>query len=223
MYFSEDTEKLKSEYPHLEMDNRDPYFVIKASRPLSWVNLGQISSFARGAIVLSEDWGFFEHNGIDVDQIKVAVQEMIEGHRFRGASTITQQMIKNLYLSNSRTILRKLHEIILAQKVERVLSKNKILEIYLNIIEFGPGIYGIKAACYHYFKKNPSSIDPREGAFLAMLLPSPKRYYLSYKKRKLTTFARKRINAILEKMRMGKVINSSQSREYKLSRLSWER
>ena len=155
--------------------------------------------------------------------MKVALQEMVTADRFRGASTITQQMLKNVLLSNSLTLWRKVHEIILAQKVENVLSKDRILELYLNSIEFGPGIYGMKNAANHYFKKHPSGLSPREGAFLAMLLPSPKRYYVSFKRKKLTKFAQIRLKAILVKMRMGKVISPQIYESELRSKFSWER
>jgi monofunctional biosynthetic peptidoglycan transglycosylase len=131
-------------------------------------------------------------------------------------------MVKNVYLTEERTISRKLHEMILAYKIEKFLSKKRILEIYLNVIEFGPGIYGIKNASHHYFRKHPRDLDPKESAFLAMLLPSPKRYYISYRKKKLTDFARERVNAILVKMRMGKVLTPSEYEKQRSSKLSWE-
>jgi len=223
MYFSHDVERLKDEFPHPVFKNADITFELKKSAPKNWVRLREISKYARWAIVLSEDWSFYQHQGIDVEQIKVAVNEMFEERRFRGASTITQQMVKNVYLSEERSIWRKFHEIILAQKVERVLTKERILEIYLNCIEFGPGIYGIRQASSHYFRKSPSTITPKEAAFLAMLLPSPKRYYISFKRKKLTRFASARINAILVKMRMGKVLTPVQFEEQRVSRLSWEK
>jgi monofunctional glycosyltransferase len=131
-------------------------------------------------------------------------------------------MVKNVYLSDSRTLWRKLHEIILAFKVEEVLSKERILEIYFNCIEYGPGIYGIKNASHHYFRKHPSALTPREAAFLAMLLPSPKRYYISFKKKQLTKFAQIRIKAILTKMRMGKIITPEQYQSELDKKFSWE-
>lgn len=223
MYFSHDVEKLKTQWPHItepvpgEAESR-----LEKSKPKNWVALNQISSFAKWAIVLSEDWSFYQHEGVDVEQMKVALGEMMTGDRFRGASTITQQMVKNVFLSEQRTLWRKIHELILAQKVEKVLTKDKILEVYLNVIEFGPSIYGIKKASYHYFKKSPAALNPSESAFLAMLLPSPKRYYVSYKKKKLTKFARKRVNAILKKLRMGKVITFPQYDTEVNSKLAWE-
>lgn len=222
MYFSHDVLKLVKEYPHANISKDSISFEIKQGKPKKWVTLKQVSSYAKWAIVLSEDWAFYQHEGIDVQQIKAALNEMVEEKRFRGASTITQQMVKNVYLTEDRTLWRKLHEIILAQKVEKVLAKNRILEIYLNVIEFGPGIYGIRDASYHYFRKHPSELGPKESAFLAMLLPSPKRYYISYRKKKLTPFARKRINDILTKMRMGKVLSPEDYENQKIGTLSWE-
>lgn len=224
MYFSDDVSELKQKYPHLKIDSsHDVQVEIKPGKPAHWVNLKDISRYGKWAIVLSEDWAFYQHGGVDVEQIKVALHEMAAAERFRGASTITQQMVKNVLLSDSRTLWRKLHEIILAYKVEQVLSKDRILELYLNSIEFGPGIYGIRPAARHYFKKHPSALNPRESAFLAMLLPSPKRYYVSFKKKTLTRFARIRIKAILIKLRMGKIISPEQYESELNSKLSWEK
>jgi monofunctional biosynthetic peptidoglycan transglycosylase len=224
MYFSHDVSVLKHQYPHLRIDSSQEVEVeIKPGKPSHWVNLQDISHFGKWAIVLSEDWAFYQHEGLDVEQIKVALSEMLSAERFRGASTITQQMVKNVLLSDSRTLWRKLHEIILAQKVEKVLSKDRILELYLNSIEFGPGIYGIKVAAKHYFRKSPAGLTPRESAFLAMLLPSPKRYYVSFKKKHLTRFARIRMKAILTKLRMGKIISLDQYQRELNSKLSWEK
>ena len=224
MYFSYDVARLNHKYPHvIDTKSLVPEFELRDGKPKGWVHLKEISTYGKWAIVLSEDWGFYQHEGIDVKQMKEALNEMVEVKRFRGASTITQQMVKNVFLSEDRTIWRKIHEIILAQKVERVLSKAKILETYLNVIEFGPGVFGIKNASYHYFKKHPGALNPKEAAFLAMLLPSPRRYYVSYKARKLTKFARARIDAILVKMRMGKVISPEQYQAQRVSRLSWEK
>jgi monofunctional biosynthetic peptidoglycan transglycosylase len=223
MYFSHDVAKLNSLYPHLLRNKMDVRVELNQSKPKNWTELKKMSKFARWSIILSEDWSFYDHEGIDLEQIKVALNEMVEDKKFRGASTITQQMVKNVFLSDERTLWRKIHEGILTYKVEKNLSKNKILEIYLNVIEFGPGIYGMKEAARHYFKKHPSEITPREGAFLAMLLPSPKRYYVSFRKKELTRFARARVRAILEKMRMGKVITPEQYILEIQSKFSWEK
>lgn len=216
MYFSHDVQVLKVSYPITE----DGKFSTK--RPKEWVRLQEISTYGKWSIVLSEDWSFYQHDGIDLEQMKVAINEMVAQNKFRGASTITQQMVKNVFLNNKRTLWRKLHEILLAQKVERELSKDRILEIYLNVIEFGPNIYGIKKASAHYFNKKPSELNPKEAAFLAMLLPSPIKYYRSFKKKKLTHFAAKRVDAILSKMRMAKILSKDEYNEEKNRKLSWE-
>jgi monofunctional glycosyltransferase len=222
MYFSHHVQRLELEYPHLLRQQDFVEYEIKATRPKNWVNLKDISQYARWAIVLSEDWAFYQHEGIDLEQMKKALEQMVKQEKFRGASTITQQLIKNLYLSHERSLWRKLHEIILATKLERALSKERILELYLNAIEYGPGIYGIREASFHYFKKAPAGLSPREGAFLAMLLPSPKRYYRSFRQKKLTTFARHRVNMILTKMRMAKVLTPEEFSAEREARFSWE-
>jgi monofunctional biosynthetic peptidoglycan transglycosylase len=223
MYFSHDVEKLNTSYPHLKIENKEVKIEFKNSIPKNWIPLKKISKYARWAIIFSEDWSFYNHEGIDLEQIKVALNDMVEEKKFRGASTITQQMVKNVFLTDDRTLWRKIHEVILAQKVEKAISKERILESYLNVIEFGPGIYGIKQASRHYFKKHPSEITPREGAFLAMLLPSPKRYYLSFRRKELTRFARARVRSILEKMRMGKIITPEQYVLESQTKFNWEK
>jgi monofunctional biosynthetic peptidoglycan transglycosylase len=223
MYFSHDVRVLTKMYPHLKIEKGEVSEIdFKNQKPKSWTNLEAISPYAKGAIVLSEDWAFFDHDGVDLEQVKVALSEMVDGERFRGASTITQQMVKNIYLSHYPTLWRKFHEIILSQKVEKELSKKRILEIYLNCIEYGPGLFGIREASQHYFKKAPSDLTAKESAFIAMLLPSPKKYYVSFKKRELTKFAKSRIQAILKKMKMGKVISQEQLESELATPLSWE-
>jgi len=224
MYFSVDVSALANQYPHLKIKNqRVESLEIQKKRPGYWSPLNQISSYGKWAIILSEDWAFYQHQGVDTEQMKVALEEMVSEFRFRGASTITQQMVKNVFLSDARSLWRKTHELILTHKVESHLSKSRILEIYLNSIEYGPGIYGIRNASKHYFRKDPAYLNPREAAFLAMLLPSPKRYYESFRKKSLTPFARKRVKAILQKMKMAKVITSDQYSDYLYSQFFWER
>lgn len=223
MYFSHDASELLKGYPHRTSDQDDAQLIVKFKRPSNWTSLSGISKYAQAAIVFSEDWSFYDHEGFDSEQMKVAFEEAASGGRVRGASTITQQMVKNVWLSDDRTLWRKLQELILAYKVDRYLSKKRILEIYLNVIEFGPRIYGITKAANHYFGKHPSELSPRESAFLAMLLPSPKRYYVSFRKKKLTKFARTRIKQILVKMRMGKTLTPEQCQKEIESRFQWEK
>jgi len=223
LYFAYDVLELKSEFPHLTVNADESVEVnVRTGKPSHWVDLKSVSKSVKWAIILSEDWAFYQHQGLDVEQIKVALSEMVEDKRFRGASTITQQMVKNVYLAHSPALWRKIQEILLAQKVEHVLSKDRILEIYLNSIEYGPGIYGIKAASQHYFRKHPSELKAREGAFLAMLLPSPRRYYVSFKRKQMTAFAKLRVKAILKKMRQGKIITQDQYESELNRKFIWE-
>jgi monofunctional biosynthetic peptidoglycan transglycosylase len=222
MYFSVDLKVLNNQYP-LIIHKEDSFEVLmRPLPPKEWVRLDQISHYTKWAIIVSEDWSFYQHEGVDFKAMKIVLDEMIYENKFRGASTITQQMVKNLYLGQQRTLWRKLYEIILAQKTEKFLKKEKILEIYLNIIEFGPGIYGVQAASHHYFKKTPSELNPRESAFLAMLLPSPKRYYDFFKEKKLSSFAREKIRLILVKLRMAKILTPEEYQNVMNSKFNWE-
>jgi monofunctional biosynthetic peptidoglycan transglycosylase len=174
---------------------------LSGSPPASWVRIGAISKSAIGAVVVSEDWAFFSHDGFDANQLKEAIKEDIADRRFaRGASTITMQVVKNVFLSQEKTLYRKAKEFVLAIRLDRHVSKRKILEVYFNIAEWGEGIFGIRAAARKYFAKSPAELTPKEGAFLAMLLPSPKRYSQSFRAGRLTAYAAKTVRSVLEKM-----------------------
>ncbi|MBY0518318.1 MAG: transglycosylase domain-containing protein [Bacteriovoracaceae bacterium] len=227
MYYSHDVSKLNTQYPQVILpetleDDADYEWVQKP--PKYWVRLDQISQYAKWAIILSEDWGFYEHHGVDFDELKKAVDQSVREKRMvRGASTISQQVVKNVFLSSNRSIVRKVHEIILTQKMEEAVSKKRILETYFNIVELGPKVYGIKNASFYYFKKHPSALNPREAAFIAMLLPSPKRYSKSFRNRELSRFARSRIRAILIKLRWARIINEEQRQMWNQTKFSWEK
>ena len=146
-----------------------------ARRNQHWVPLSRISPWLREAVVNSEDARFFEHDGIDVEQTKIALTTAMEDGRFRrGASTITQQLAKNLWLGEERTLWRKLREAILARRLEK-LGKRRILEIYLNVVEWGDGIYGADAAARVWFGKSAAEVMPEEAAILAAMLPAPRK------------------------------------------------
>ena len=209
---------LKTRYPHvIYHGSKEPFDVeIRKSRPDHWVSLGQVSRPAQMAILISEDWAFYSHPGYDEKQIREAIEESIESGKLkRGASTITQQMVKNVFLSQEKSLVRKVRELWLATKVEKVLGKKRILEIYLNIAEWGEGIFGIGRAARHYFNKHPSELTAKEGEFLAMLLPSPKKYSISFRKRELTRYARKTVNSILNKLVSANVLT------YEQKQLEW--
>ena len=139
-----------------------------------WVPHGNIASGLKRAVLVSEDINFFSHRGFDFGEIRLAVTKAVEdGAPPRGASTITQQLAKNLWLSPSRNPLRKIEEAILTWQLERTLPKRRIFELYLNVVEFGPGVYGVEAASRRYFGKSAAAITDDEAAELAASLPSP--------------------------------------------------
>ena len=194
---------LKTQYPHvLYHGPKEPSeVVIKKNPPKNWASLGSISRKAQGAVIVSEDWAFYHHPGYDEKQLKEAIHETLEeGHFGRGASTITQQVVKNIYLSKEKSLTRKVRELWMATKIEKVLGKKRILELYFNVAEWGEGIYGIGQAAHYYFNKSPSELGAKEGAFLAMLLPSPKKYAVSFRQHHLTPYARRTVRSILNKM-----------------------
>lgn len=139
-----------------------------------WVPLTAISPHLKNAVLTAEDPNFYHHHGLDLYAIKLAMEENWEEKSIvRGASTITQQLVKNLYLSPSQNPMRKWNEAILTLRVERCVSKNRLLEIYLNVIEWGEAVYGVEAASRKYFGKSASGLDPAESALLAAMIPNP--------------------------------------------------
>ena len=148
---------------------------IRAPRQQIWVPYGAISENLKKAILINEDAGFFSHKGVDVDELKAALQKDWETLSFsRGGSTITMQLAKNLYLNPSKNPVRKIKEIVIAWQLEQALSKRRIFEIYLNIVEWGRNVYGAEAAARFYFGKSAATLDPLEAATLAALVPSPR-------------------------------------------------
>jgi monofunctional glycosyltransferase len=145
-------------------------------REQSWVPLGRISRHLVHAVLSSEDQNFFGHQGVDWDAIEKSVQEDRKRGSFaRGGSTITQQLAKNLYFTTHKTPMRKLRELVVARWLEQDLSKARILELYLNVIEWGDGIYGAETAARRWFGKPASALDADEAAGLAGMIPNPRR------------------------------------------------
>jgi monofunctional biosynthetic peptidoglycan transglycosylase len=147
-----------------------------------WTPSGSIPAEMKWAVIAAEDSRFYKHEGIDVKAIKSAIKYDLEKKSFaRGASTITQQVAKNLFLTREKSISRKIKEIILAKRMEEVLTKGRIIELYLNVVELGPMVYGIGHGSHYYFGKPASALTPRECAFLAAMLPGPRVAYNPYK------------------------------------------
>jgi len=192
----------KGNYHPLQVGPKNRYWTPSASIPpeMKW------------AVILAEDENFYKHEGIDVKAIKTAIKHDLEKKSFdRGASTITQQVAKNIFLSREKTISRKIKEIILARRMEEELTKGRILELYLNVVELGPMVYGVGHGARYYFGKPASALTPRECAFLAAMLPGPRLAYNPY--RNLRKVVR-RSNMILKLLRQNGVLSAA---EYQLA------
>ncbi|HKT36244.1 MAG TPA: monofunctional biosynthetic peptidoglycan transglycosylase [Nitrospira sp.] len=138
-----------------------------------FVPLSRISPNLRHAVIAAEDERFYQHHGFDWHAIQVAAEDDVEGGRIRGGSTITQQLVKNLFFGTGRSILRKGAEVTLVPVAELVLGKRRILELYLNEVEWGRGVYGAEAACEYYYRTSARNIDLQQSAQLAAILPLP--------------------------------------------------
>ena len=142
-----------------------------------WVPYGRISVNLKRAVVAAEDQKFLDHEGFDLEAIEDAYERNARRGRIRhGGSTISQQLAKNLFLSPPRTYLRKAHEAVITLMLEHVLGKRRILEVYLNVIEWGDGIYGAEAAARHYYGKSAADLEPEDAAYLAAIIPKPRFY-----------------------------------------------
>jgi monofunctional biosynthetic peptidoglycan transglycosylase len=140
-----------------------------------WVSYGRLASDLKRAVLVAEDDAFWQHEGVDVEQLQESLQlDWARGRFLRGGSTITQQLAKNLYLSPSKNPLRKLSELIIARRLEAELKKARILELYLNVIEWGDGIYGAEAAAREYFHVSAADLSPSEAALLAAAIVNPR-------------------------------------------------
>jgi len=156
-------------------------FVLGPKNPY-WTPSARIPSEMKWAVILAEDANFYKHEGFDVKAIKNAIKYDLEKKSLaRGASTITQQTAKNLFLSREKSITRKVKEVYLAWRMEQELTKGRIVELYLNVVELGPMVYGIGHGAKYYFGKSASALTPRECAFLASMLPGPRVAYNPYK------------------------------------------
>ncbi|HEY5975934.1 MAG TPA: biosynthetic peptidoglycan transglycosylase [Geobacteraceae bacterium] len=156
-------------------------FVVGPKNPY-WTPLAASPRVLQWAVVLAEDGRFYEHGGVDFRAVREALRHDLATRSFaRGASTITQQLAKNLFLTREKSLIRKVKEVALAWRLEHALTKGRILELYLNVIELGPLVYGIGHGAHYYFAKPASELTPRECAFLAAMLPGPQKAYNPYR------------------------------------------
>lgn len=181
------------QHQHVTQLAKNPQFKLKHD----WVSISQISPHLQRAVITAEDAKFNTHSGFDWDGIKLAYEKNIKrGKIVAGGSTITQQLAKNLFLSASKTPWRKAQEAIIAMMIELVVPKQRILELYLNLVEWGNGVFGAQAAAHHYFHQPANSLSKYQAAQLAAMLPNP-RYYDSHRN---TKFLQKRIVRIIKYM-----------------------
>ena len=165
----------------------------------AWVDLDHISPFMQVAVLTTEDGAFFKHLGFNHAAIRASIIANLKAGKFiRGASTISMQLTKNLFLSREKTVSRKLEEVILTDYEEQTFSKNEIMELYLNVIEFGPDIYGIGAAADHYFGRKPDELNLAESLFLSSLLPNPIGYQKLYEKGEISPSWTRNIHTLMQ-------------------------
>ncbi len=157
--------------------NRKDHPFVLGPRNRNWTPISAVPPSLRKAVIAAEDANFYTHEGVDYEAIREAIKADLKKGKFvRGGSTITQQVAKNVFLSREKTISRKVKEFVLARRLDDVLTKSRILELYLNAVELGPMIYGVGHASRYYFGKTPSELTVRESAFLVSMLPGPKVY-----------------------------------------------
>jgi len=174
--------RLKDENPRttslMELRQLEAQAAGRKMKPtLEWVPLNQISPNLIHAVMLAEDDTFYQHHGFDIEQIQIAFERDMTKHKYvYGGSTITQQLARTLYLRPRKSILRKVKEAVITVYLEKTLPKKRILELYLNVIEWGPGLFGAESAAQHYFSKSASELTADEAVAMASILPSPRRW-----------------------------------------------
>ena len=195
-------ERFQGPFRHRAIEPDDTVFEMRTGPGTpNWVAFSDISPFMTAAAISHEDGAFYEHGGFAPWAIRDAlVRNLREGRYVVGASTISMQLAKNLYLQREKTIARKVQEVILTWWLENALDKDEILELYLNVIEYGPAVYGLRHAAAYYFGRNPIDLSPAEAAFLACMLPSPKRYHISYERGALSRSMKSKVRRLLEHM-----------------------
>src|SRR5690606_2527340 len=167
----------------------------------TYVPLDQVSPYLLSSFMTTEDSRFYRHRGYIPREFRAALIKNLEAGRFKwGASSITMQLVKNVLLHRDKTLARKFQELFLAWYIETVLEKDRIFELYVNAIEYGPGLYGIYPATYQYFGVHPRDLNPVQAAFLSSILPAPKRRYKQFCRDKLTPWTVKKIERILRLM-----------------------
>ncbi|HNZ04236.1 MAG TPA: biosynthetic peptidoglycan transglycosylase [Myxococcota bacterium] len=201
-------ELLRSTFLHrIEAKDRIVTRTIGVGSP-GWTSIEQVPAYFIKALTICEDARFFEHHGFSQAGIQRSLKVNLErGGFFQGASTLSQQLVKNLFLSREKTLSRKLQEAFITWQVERNLPKEKILELYLNVIEWGPDVWGIKEAANHYFAKDPAQLTVLESAFLVLIIPSPTKYHEFLETGRIPPWFLKKIRSLVESLRKAGAIS----------------
>lgn len=185
--------------------------VIGPSSP-DWLPLSNVPPHLINALTTSEDSQFFRHHGFSLSGIRRSMLINLErGGFYQGASTLSQQLVKNLFLSHEKTLARKLQEVFITWQLERFLSKEKILELYLNVIEWGPDVFGLTQAAMHYFGKLPKELTVLESAFLVSIIPNPKVYHAQFEKGSLTPAFDRRVRSLINEMRRRGLLSAEEA------------
>jgi membrane peptidoglycan carboxypeptidase len=195
----EEMERLKEPFEHFVEVDRDQWlgFIIGPENE-DFVPIAEVSPNILNSFMTTEDSAFYKHRGFIAREFRTALIKNLDAGYFKyGASSITMQTVKNVLLYREKTLSRKLQELFLTYSIEQVLEKDRIFEIYVNAIEFGPGLYGIGPAAKHYFGKAAKDITPKEAAFFSSILPSPKARYRQYCSGQLTKWTITKIDRIL--------------------------
>lgn len=181
-------------------DGRQSEILVSAGSP-DFLPFAEVPPLFLRALLLGEDAGFYGHSGLDLGELPAAfATNLVRGRIARGGSTIPQQLAKNLFLSRRRTFARKIEEAALALLIDHALGKERVLEIYLNVIEWGPGVYGLRPAARHYFGREPAQLGPRQMALLVCLIPGPVKYQRSLAGGRPTPFFEGLMRALLDKL-----------------------
>ena len=166
-----------------------------------WTPLAEMPALLPAAVTAQEDGGFYRHGGVSLLHLRGSLIRNLKSERFaRGGSTLTMQLARNLFLNRRKTLSRKLEEFVVTWLLEAEFSKDELIQLYLNVVEFGPGVYGIRDAAEHYFKKPPWALEPVEVAFIVRLLPAPRRYSVQFRRGKLSPYYVKWIDKLLARL-----------------------
>jgi monofunctional biosynthetic peptidoglycan transglycosylase len=173
-----------------------------------WTNMEALPDELKWAVIVAEDANFYEHSGIDIPALKEAIKYDLKRKRMAlGASTITQQLAKNLYLSRDKSLRRKLRELVIAHRLERTLTKGRILELYMNIVELGPLVYGVGHGASYHFGKSVPFLTPAESAFLAAMLPGPR---IAYNPETKAAKVRQRAARLLKLLALRRILSETE-------------